>query len=121
MAYFAKELAEKFKDIDAALAGSQCVIRRGAPSYIRGDKWTDELRNRNGFYLIDGAWVSEETIEKFWGNLKKDITYIYQKREQQEKELEYLRRKVYTMEYGLRVARKSLEEALNIDKENTDE
>ena len=89
-----------------------------APSYIHGPNWTDELREKNGFEQVEGVWCRKVDINDYWMTKMNDVRAIVDERKRLNAELSLARRKIYEMEYGLRVAQKSLNNALNMEKED---
>ena len=55
MLYSKDQLPDIFKKIDDLIVGSGFKsYKEPAPKYIMGPNWTDELREKNGYTLIDG-------------------------------------------------------------------
>jgi len=92
-----------------------------APSYIFGKNWTDELRIKNGYAEVDGVWVQKESVEDYWKTKINDIHSILREKNRLSEELSLMRKRNREMEYGLRVAEKSLRNALAMTKEMLDE
>jgi hypothetical protein len=91
------------------------VIRLPIPEYKMSDRWTDEFRIRDGHIkLEDGTWVTEVIVEDYLAEIEKSILYLYDNYQQSLKENRKLIQQRREMEYGLRVARKSLTKALEI-------
>lgn len=86
------------------------------PSWMHGVKWTDEQRQRDGFVQQeDGSWVKFIPIEVWIDVLQKDVLDLYRRNSDNYTKLDKANRKIYEMEYGLRVAQKSLLKALKED------
>lgn len=91
------------------------VIHIPIPEYKMGERWTDEFRLRDGHIKrIDGTWVTEVTVEDYMHQIEKSILYLYDSYQQSLKENRKLIQQRREMEYGLRVASKSLTKALEI-------
>ena len=92
------------------------------PNYKTGDRWTDEFRIRDGHTkLADGSWVTIHKVTTWVEKLKKDTTELYEQNQQTNRELSLAKRRIYEMEYGLRVAEKALKNSLALTKEMIDE
>ena len=89
-----------------------------APSYIHGPNWTDELREKNGFEQVEGVWCRKVNINDYWMTKMNDVRAMVDERKRLNAELALAKRKIYEMEYGLRVAQKSLNAALTMEKED---
>lgn len=96
-----------------AAAGIENVYE-DAPSYIFGKNWTDELRIKNGFTLIDNEWKKVIIVKDYWSTVIHDIKTLLKEKSRLSEDLQLQKRKLYEMEYGLRVAQKSLNKALNM-------
>jgi hypothetical protein len=92
------------------------------PSYKLNERWTDEFRIRDGHTkLADGSWVTIHKVTTWVDKLKKDTTELYEQNQQTNRELSLAKRRIYEMEYGLRVAEKALKNSLALTKEMIDE
>jgi len=92
------------------------------PNYKTGDRWTDEFRIRDGHTkLADGSWVTIHKVTTWVEKLKKDTTELYEQNQQTNRELSLAKRRIYEMEYGLRVAEKALKNSLALTKEMINE
>jgi hypothetical protein len=89
-----------------------------APSYIHGPNWTDELREKNGFEQVEGVWCRKVDINDYWLTQMNGVRKLVEDIKRLSAELSFARRKIYEMEYGLRVAQKSLNNALTMEKED---
>jgi hypothetical protein len=90
--------------------------------YKHGDRWTDEFRIRDGHTkLADGTWVTIHKVTDWVEKLKKDTAELYEQNQQTNRELTLAKRRIYEMEYGLRVAEKALKNSLALTKEMIDE
>ena len=89
-----------------------------APPYIHGANWTDELREKNGFEQVEGVWCRKVKVNDYWTTKMNDVRAMIDDRKRLNAELSLARRKIYEMEYGLRVAQKSLNKALTMEKED---
>ena len=84
-----------------------------------GSKWTDEFRIRDGHTkLDDGSWVTIHKVTTYVQSIQKSVTRLYEQNQELYKELNLLKQQKYEMEYGLRVAQKSLNTALNMKGEH---
>lgn len=85
------------------------------PSYKNGERWTDEFRIRDGHTkLADGTWVTIHKVTDWVEKLKKDTKELYEISTKQSREISLLKQQRREMEYGLRVAQKSLNTSLSI-------
>jgi hypothetical protein len=92
------------------------------PKYKEGERWTDEFRIRDGHTkLADGSWVTIHKVTTWVEKLKKDTTELYEQNQKTNRELTLAKRRIYEMEYGLRVAEKALKNSLALTKEMIDE
>lgn len=92
-----------------------------APLYIHGSNWTDELRNKNGFYEFNGKWQRRTPVKDYWSSFMNDVRSLMEERKRLSAELQISKSKNYEMEYGLRVAEKALKNSLAITKEMIDD
>lgn len=114
------------EDVDVMLEEIQRLITvagidhliKPAPPYIHGPNWTDELREKNGFEQVEGIWCRKLNINDYWATKMNDVRAMVDERKRLNAELSHAKRKLYEMEYGLRVAQKSLNTALTMEKEN---
>jgi len=120
MLYSKDQLPDVFQKIDDLIIGSGFKsYKEPAPSYIMGKNWTDELREKNGYTLIDGEWYIVKPVQAVWDVFKKDLEQMMDDMSDQRKKMDRQNRRLYEMEYGLRVARKSLEKSLTeFEQEN---
>jgi len=84
------------------------------PNYIFGPNWTDELRVKNGYEQVEGVWVQKESVADYWSTKMNDVRSLMKEKNRLFKELHLVRLQMREMEYGLRVAQKSLGKALNM-------
>ena len=118
MLYSKDQLPEIFKRIDDLIIGSGFKsYKEPAPKYIMGPNWTDELREKNGYALIDGEWFKVDPVQNVWDDFKKDLEKLMDDISDQRKKMDVQQQRLYEMEYGLRVARKSLEKSLQLQQE----
>jgi hypothetical protein len=109
MLYSKDQLPDVFQKIDDLIVGSGFKsYKEPAPSYIMGKNWTDELREKNGYTLIDGEWFIVKPVQTVWDVFKKDLEGMMDDMSDQRKKMENQQRRLYEMEYGLRVAEKAL-------------
>jgi predicted DNA-binding protein (UPF0278 family) len=94
------------------------VIHIPMQIYKHGERWTDEFRIRDGHIkLEDGTWVTEVDVGDYLNKLEKDILDLYTSYQTNLEEIRLLKQQRYEMEYGLRVAEKSLKKSLAMTKE----
>ena len=118
MLYSKDQLPEVFKKIDDLIIGSGFKsYKEPAPSYIMGPNWTDELREKNGYTLIDGEWFQVNPVQDVWNVFKKYLERLMDDMSDQRKKMEVQQRRLYEMEYGLRVAEKSLKTSLKLQQD----
>ena len=118
MIYSKDQLPEIFSKIDDLITGSKFqVYKKPAPIYISGPNWTDELREKNGYTLIDGDWYTVKPVQAVWDEFKKDLERLMDDMSDQRKKMENQQRRLYEMEYGLRVAEKALKNSLKLTLE----
>ena len=110
------ELSEKIQRL--ITASGIDILYEPAPTYIQGPNWTDELREKNGYKQVEGIWVKEVNNSDYWMTKMNDVRAMVDERKRLNAELSHAKRKIYEMEYGLRVAQKSLNAALNMEKED---
>ena len=92
------------------------------PSYMSGVRWTDEHRERDGYVKQeDGSWVKFIPVDVWIDYLQKEILDLYRRNSENSTNLMMCNRRNYEMEYGLRVAEKSLKNALAMTKEMINE
>lgn len=84
------------------------------PKYIFGPNWTDELRIKNGYEQVEGDWTQKESVADYWSAKINDVRSLMKEKNRLSKELQVARQKMREMEYGLRVAQKSLNKAINM-------
>jgi hypothetical protein len=83
------------------------------PSYKNGDRWTDEFRVRDGHTkLADGSWVTIHKAHEFLKGIQKSTTDLYEQYQETLSQLNLVRQQKREMEFGLRTAQKSLNNAL---------
>lgn len=86
-----------------------------APDYINGKNWNDELREKNGYTkLEDGSWATVINVQDYLDKLEKDILELHQNYKDALARGDKAIRQKREMEYGLRVAAKSLQKSLAI-------
>lgn len=61
-------------NLDELIAASGIeTVYEDAPSYIFGKNWTDELRIKNGFTLINNEWKKVIIVKDYWSTVIHDI------------------------------------------------
>jgi len=121
--FYGKDTVEQnFDVLLRKLEQQELFLFEPMPSYKEGARWTDEFRIRDGHTkLADGTWVTIHKVTTWVENLKKDTTELYEQNTKQSREISLLKQQKYEMEYGLRVAEKSLKNSLALTKEMIDE
>ena len=120
MLYSKDQLPDIFKKIDDLIIGSGFKsYKEPAPKYIMGPNWTDELREKNGYTLIDGEWFQVKAVEAEWDVFKKDLESLFDNISEQRTKIALQQRKLWEMEYGLRVASKALNNSLKLTQDST--
>ena len=118
MIYSKDQLPEIFSKIDDLITGSKFqVYKKPAPIYISGPNWTDELREKNGYTLIDGEWYTVTPVQEYWDVFKKDVEKLMENISEQSHKIDNQQRMLYEMEYGLRVAEKALKNSLKLQQD----
>jgi hypothetical protein len=121
--FYGKDTIEKnFEVLLQKLEQQELFLFEPMPSYKEGDRWTDEFRIRDGHTkLADGTWVTINKVTTWVEKLKKDTAELYEQNQQTNRELSLAKRRIYEMEYGLRVAEKALKNSLALTKEMINE
>jgi len=121
--FYGKETIEQnFSLVLNKLEEQELFLFEPMPSYKLNDRWTDEFRIRDGHTkLANGTWVTIHKVTTWVEKLKKDTTELYEQNQQTNRELTLAKRRIYEMEYGLRVAEKALKNSLALTKEMNDE
>jgi hypothetical protein len=121
--FYGKDMVEEnFSLVLNKLEEQELFLFEPMPSYKTGDRWTDEFRIRDGHTkLADGSWVTIHKVTTWVEKLKKDTTELYEQNQQTNRELSLAKRRIYEMEYGLRVAEKALKNSLALTKEMINE
>lgn len=84
------------------------------PEYIFGRNWTDEMRIKNGFEQVNGAWFRKSSVEDYWKTRMNDVNSLLKEKNRLSDELALAKGKLREMEYGLRAAQKSLIASMNL-------
>ena len=115
------DLPKIFSRIDDLITGSGFKsYKEPAPEYTLGPRWTDENRIDHGYQLIEGEWCKLTPVADYWSVVKKDIERMMDEKSQLSKELRLAKRRIYEMEYGLRVAEKALINSQKLLQETID-
>ena len=110
-----KEKMDQLRQVSSALS----PFIEPMPSYMNGVRWTDEHRERDGYVKQeDGSWVKFIPVDVWIDYLQKEILDLYRRNSENSTNLIMCNRKNYEMEYGLRVAQKSLLKSLDMKVEN---
>lgn len=113
MFYSKDSIDEKFSLIESKLEG--VTIFEPMPSYKTNERWTDAFRIRDGHTkLADGTWVTIHDATTYFQALQKNTTDLYEQYRETLNQLSLAKQQKREMEYGLRVAKKSLNAALSI-------
>ena len=121
--FYSKETIEQnFSRLLNKLEEQELFLFEPMLSYKLNDRWTDEFRIRDGHTkLADGTWVTIHKVTTWVDTLKKDTTELYEEYQRTNRELTLAKRRIYEMEYGLRVAEKALKNSLALTEEMIDE
>jgi hypothetical protein len=121
--FYGKDMVEEnFNVLLQKLEQQELFLFEPMPKYKEGERWTDEFRVRDGHTkLADGTWVTIHKVTTWVEKLKKDTTELYEQNQKTNRELNLAKRRIYEMEYGLRVAEKALKNSLALTKEMTNE
>jgi hypothetical protein len=115
MFYGKDSIENQFEPLLKKLGEQELFLFEPMPSYKLNERWTDEFRIRDGHTkLDDGSWVTIHKVTTYVQSIKKSVTDLYEQNRKLYKELNILKQQKYEMEYGLRVAQKSLNKALNM-------
>jgi len=118
MFYGKDTIEENFDVLLRKLEQQELFLFEPMPSWKEekeGGRWTDEFRIRDGHTkLADGTWVTIHKVTDWVEKLKKDTKELYEISTKQSREISLLRKQRREMEYGLRVAQKSLNTSLSI-------
>jgi hypothetical protein len=124
MFYGKDSIENQFDPLLKKLEEQELFLFEPMPSYKNGERWTDEFRIRDGHTkLADGTWVTVHKVTTYLEAIQKSVIELYEQNQRIYKELDVLKQQKYEMEYGLRVAQKSLNTALNMkgDHDNISE
>jgi ABC-type Zn uptake system ZnuABC Zn-binding protein ZnuA len=124
MFYGKDSIENQFDPLLKKLGEQELFLFEPMPSYKLNEKWTDEFRIRDGHTkLDDGSWVTIHKVTTYVQSIQKSVTELYEQNQKLYKELNIFKQQKYEMEYGLRVAQKSLNKALNMkgDHDNISE
>jgi hypothetical protein len=118
MFYGKDTVEENFDVLLRKLEQQELFLFEPMPSWKEekeGSKWTDEFRTRDGHTkLADGTWVTIHKVTDWVEKLKKDTVELYELNTKQSRVISLMNQQRREMEYGLRVAQKSLNTALSI-------
>jgi hypothetical protein len=121
--FYGKDMVEEnFDVLLQKLEQQELFLFEPMPKYKEGERWTDEFRVRDGHTkLADGTWVTIHKVTTWVEKLKKDTTELYEHNQKTNRDLNLAKRRIYEMEYGLRVAEKALKNSLALTKEMINE
>ena len=115
MFYGKDSIENQFDPLLKKLGEQELFLFEPMPSYKLNERWTDEFRIRDGHTkLDDGSWVTIHKVTTYVQSIQKSVTDLYEQNRKLYKELNIFKQQKYEMEYGLRVAQKSLNKALNM-------
>ena len=115
MFYGKDSIENQFDPLLKKLEEQELCLFEPMPSYKLNEKWTDKFRIRDGHTkLDDGSWVTIHKVTTYVQSIQKSVTELYEQNQKLYKELNIFKQQKYEMEYGLRVAQKSLNKALNM-------
>ena len=114
---YSRDMVNKtFENIAKYFVAEDVVIP--APSYTMGPKWTDELREKNGYTKQpDGSWGMLVNSKQIFDIAHKDVLRLFDDHKKLSQEVMTLRKKVYELEYGCRVAAKAITKVQSIKEE----
>ena len=112
--FYGKDMVTKdFDLLINKLSEQELFLFEPMPSYKNGERWTDEFRVRDGHTkLADGSWVTIIKVTTWVEKLKKDTEDLYTSYQTNLKEIQLLKQQRREMEFGLRTAQKSLNNAI---------
>lgn len=114
--YSVESIEQAFERMSYHFVAEDVVLP--APNYIMGVNWTDELREKNGYSKQpDGSWGTLVNSKQLFDLAKKDVLDMYASNKKMSQEIETLRKKVYELEYGCRVAAKAITKSQSIKEE----
>lgn len=120
MFYDKDSIEERFTALLKKLGEQELFLFEPMPSYKLNERWTDEFRIRDGHTkLADGTWVTIIKVTTWVEKLKKDTEDLYTSYQTNLKEIQLLKQQKREMEYGLRVAAKSLNNSLKLTQDFT--
>jgi hypothetical protein len=118
MFYGKDDVERQFTPLLKKLGEQELFLFEPMPAYKEGDRWTDEFRIRDGHTkLADGSWVTIHKVTTYVEELHKSVTQLYAEKMKTDRELMLARQKNREMEYGLRVAARSLNNSLNLTQD----
>jgi hypothetical protein len=122
MFYGKDSIEENFDVLLQKFDQQELFLFEPMPSYKLTDRWTDEFRIRDGHTkLADGSWVTIHKVTTYVEAMKKNTVELYDNYQDALRKNRLLAQKNREMEYGLRVAEKTLKSALAMTKEMIDE
>lgn len=105
-----------FENISKHFVAEDLVIP--APNYTMGPNWTDELREKHGYTKQpDGSWGMLVNSKQIFDLAQKDVLRLFDDHKKLSQEVATLRKKVYELEYGCRVAAKAISKYQSIKEE----
>lgn len=112
MFYSKESIEERINLLSEVVSG---VVVIPAPQYTNNQSWNDELRTKHGYTkLEDGSWATVIDAKDYLYKMKNDMIEVFEEFQNYIRKNNLLTAQKYEMEYGLRVAQKSLNKALNM-------
>ena len=112
--FYGKDSIEKlFDPVLKKLGEQELFLFEPMPEYKLNEKWTDEFRIRDGHTkLADGSWVTIHKVTTYVEALQRNTVELYEQYQETLRQLNMVRQQKREMEFGLRTAQKSLNNAL---------
>ena len=118
MFYGRESIEDQFFQVLKKLEQQELFLFEPMPSYKLNERWTDEFRIRDGHTkLADGTWVTIHKVTTYLEAIQKSTIELYELNKQLYKDLDLARQSNREMEYGLRVAAKSLNNSLKLTQD----
>jgi hypothetical protein len=118
MFYGRESIEDQFSQVLKKLEQQELFLFEPMPSYKLNERWTDEFRIRDGHTkLADGTWVTIHKVTTYLEAIQKSTIELYELNKQLYKDLDLARQSNREMEYGLRVAAKSLNNSLKLKQD----
>lgn len=114
---YSREMVLKtFENISKHFVAEDLVLP--APEYMYGKNWTDEHREKQGYTKQpDGTWGMLVNSKQIFDLAQKDVLKLFDEKVKISQENNALRKRVYELEYGCRVAAKAISKSQSIKEE----